>query len=446
MAGVFTPTRKSPDLTGMLKVLFAGPLYNAVVQDSDFKDLFTMKMDIKTDRTTGGRYVEKSTQIRKGGGVGNRGEMGYLPEARRPKFVNPRINLRKLLTTVEITGDSLRLAKGSEEAFLDWAEAALPQATERLQHVRDRQFIGTGNGIMARVASKTATGVVLKDAHGIAGFTDAWLLFMEGDSIVFTSDAAGTTLRNAAGVRFAVVGNINEDTGELTLESADGTAVDAALLAAIVANDYIFLGDSAGTNAPIAGENVEIEGALAAVDDGGIVPVYHNITRSGNRLLQGNVHDLSGAALTEEALVVGDQKVRVRGGGKIDHLILSFAASNGYWNDQKGGNRFIDARGNYTGGQGKLEVVLGDRTIPFNIARKLSPELSFGLSAKEWERYSPGEVEWDDTSGAIFERVTDSTGRLDVFYAMAVLYENLHCNGPRKQIRFEGIDPDPFNP
>src|SRR5574337_489134 len=158
---VLTATRKNVDLTAMLKVYFSGPLYNTVVDDSEFLRFVQTDMNVQTDVTTGGRYIEKSAQTRLGGGVGARAEGGYVPDARRPAGVNPRINLRKIQATVEITGEVLRLARGSEEAFVDWATKAMPDAQERLMNDLDRQYIGTGSGILAKVVSKGADNVVV---------------------------------------------------------------------------------------------------------------------------------------------------------------------------------------------------------------------------------------------------------------------------------------------
>src|SRR5574337_349355 len=417
---VLTATRKNVDLTAMLKVYFSGPLYNTVVDDSEFLRFVQTDMNVQTDVTTGGRYIEKSAQTRLGGGVGARAEGGYVPEARRPAGVNPRINLRKIQATVEITGEVLRLARGSEEAFVDWATKAMPDAQERLMNDLDRQYIGTGSGILAKVVSKGADNVVVGSPFGAAGMSNPWMQFMEGDSLIFTSDAAGTTIR-----------------------SADGTAVDATLLAAITAGDFIFRGDSAGANVPTGGDNVEIEGVLAGVDDGTLVPTYHNIIRSTTRQFKGVILDGAAAPLTEALLVTADKLVRTRGGGRITHLVMSHEASIGYWKDQKGGNRFIDARGNFTGGKGDLQVVLGDRTLSFNIARKLPPELCFGLQMDTWERYTPGSGSWDDATGNVFNRATDATGRLDQFYAIYNLHENLHCLSPRKNIQIKNLTPTP---
>src|SRR5574337_2097821 len=258
----YTPTRKGTDITFALKTYFSGTLFNNVVQDSELLRFVQTDMNVKVDLTTGGRYIEKAAQIRLGGGVGARAEGGYIPEARRPVGVSPRINLRKIQATLEITGEVLRLAKGSEEAFVDWATKAMPDAQERLMNDLDRQYIGTGSGILAKVVSKGADNVVVGSPFGAAGMSNPWMQFMEGDSLIFTSDAAGTTIRNAAGVRFAVVSNIDEASNTIYLQSADGTAVDATLLAAITAGAFIFRGDSAGANVPTGGDNVEIEGVL----------------------------------------------------------------------------------------------------------------------------------------------------------------------------------------
>src|SRR5574337_79963 len=437
----YTPTRKGTDITFALKTYFSGTLFNNVVQDSELLRFVQTDMNVKVDLTTGGRYIEKAAQIRLGGGVGARTENDYIPEARRPVGGSPRINLRKIQATIEITGELLRLARGDQEAFVDWAAQAMPDAASRLQNELDRQYLGTGSGILAKVVSKGADNVVVGSPMNVAGYSQPWLQFLEGDSIVFTADAAGTTIRNAAGVRFAVVDNLDETTQTIYLKSADGSAVDATLLTAITAGDFIFHGDSTGINAPNAGENREMEGLLAGVDDGTLAPTYHNITRTTTRLFKGNIVDAAAGPLTEALLVTADKVVSRSGGGKITHLVMSAEASIGYWKDQKGGNRFQDARGNFTAGKGNLAIVLGDRTLSFNVARKLPPELCFGLQMDTWERYTPGDGSWDDATGGIFNRATDGTGRLDQYYALYNMHENLHSLAPRKNVRIQNLTP-----
>src|SRR5574337_278253 len=372
----YTPTRKGTDITFALKTYFSGTLFNNVVQDSELLRFVQTDMNVKVDLTTGGRYIEKAAQIRLGGGVGARTENDYIPEARRPVGVSPRINLRKIQATIEITGELLRLARGDQEAFVDWAAQAMPDAASRLQNELDRQYLGTGSGILAKVVSKGADNVVVGSPMNVAGYSQPWLQFLEGDSIVFTADAAGTTIRNAAGVRFAVVDNLDETTQTIYLKSADGSAVDATLLTAITAGDFIFHGDSAGISAPNAGENREMEGLLAGVDDGTLAPTYHNITRTTPRLFKGNI-----------------------------------------------------------------AIVLGGRTLSCSVARKLPPELCCGLQMDTWERYTPGDGSWDDATSGIFNRATDGTGRLDQYYALYNMHENLHSLAPRKNVRIQNLTP-----
>lgn len=443
MAQTLTPTRRSPDLDNLMKVVFRGPLFDQTVHDTEFMKYVQEGDGVKIDSTTAGRYVEKSAQTRLGGGAGSRGDVDYLPEARRSKYKTSRINLRKLMVTCELTGDAMRLARTDEAAFVDAMEHELVNASARGTDLMDKQYIGTGAGIRARVASINAgAGTITVDRpFGVTGYSKAWLQFLEGDSLVFTSDAAGTTIRNAAGVRFALVGDITESTGTLKLESADGTAPDAALMAALVVNDYIFNGDSAGISAPTATDNREIDGVIAAVDDGSIVPVYHNRTRSGDRLSQGIVVAAGGVPLTEDLLITSMEDGKQRGNADPDRAVMSFGGSRGYWRDVKGDRRFNDARGSYTAGKGDLQITIGSKVLDLTTARKLPPELCFLLTMKTFERYTPGAGEWDDATGAIWNRVTDSTGRLDQFYAVYLMYENLHCNAPRQNIRIDGLDP-----
>jgi hypothetical protein len=182
------------------------------------------------------------------------------------------------------------------------------------------------------------------------------------------------------------------------------------------------------------------------VDDGNIVATYHNIARSGIRLWQGMIIDSSSASLgfnsqmSEDLLVYADETVAERGAGKITHLIMSRSANRGYWKSLKGDRTINDPRGSYTGGKSSgLEIILGDRTVTLKVARKLPPQLAFGMQKDTWKRYGLGQFEWDDATGAIWNRATDATGRLDQLYAVGNMYEELECSAPRKNFRIDNL-------
>jgi hypothetical protein len=184
---------------------------------------------------------------------------------------------------------------------------------------------------------------------------------------------------------------------------------------------------------------------MAGADDGGIIATYNNISRSGalSRMWKAIIIDGSDAAwggqLTEELLSFADDEVSVKGAGRIDTVISSRSAARGYWQSLKGDRVFNDPR-SFAGGKNGLSIILGDREVMLKVARKLPPEVAFGLQADTWRRLTLGTWDWDDRTGSIWNRVTDSVGRKDAFYATGNMYEQLFCIAPRKNVRIDNLD------
>lgn len=428
-------TTLTTNLTEAMKIIFAEPLVVNVVEDSELVDLFKTDMNIQSEETTGGRYIEMAHYFQLPAGVGARAENEYIPVPDSAVFKNTRIYLKKLMGTVEMTGDTMRRVTGSEGAFLDYMNRALPDLVTRLVNEVDRMYIGYGAGIKARVndASPDAT-LGIDSSLGVAGYEDAWVLFMEGESIVFSADADSIPLRDSG--TSAQITDIDEDNSIITID---------ALPTGVADDDFIFSGDDAGhSGQATGGVDREIAGLLAAVDDGNILATYNNIDRTaaGNRLWKSIVIDGSaspwGGQISEDLLHYADDEVAVRGGGRTNVLVMSRSAARGYWKSLKGDRFFQDPK-SYAGGQAGLSVILGDRTLPLRVARKLPPQVVFGLQTDTFRRITLGMWEWDDRTGSIWNRVTDATGRKDAFYATGLMYEQLFCTAPRKNWRIDGL-------
>ncbi len=428
-----------------MKVIFAESLHNDIVSDSELMDAFKTEMNIKTEETTGGRYVEQGHFWTLPAGAGWRLDDEYIPEAVSATFKNSRIYLKKFHLTLQMSGDTMRRVRTSEGAFLDYMERAKPALVERANQELDSAYIGFGSGIKARVhadgitdnADGTMTFQVV-DHSGVSGFTDAWLQFLEGERVVFSDTAGFTTLRNAGSSQSAKVTDLNEDNATVTVEAAAG------LIAAVAASDYIATGDGAGHSGQSSGTDRALSGIMAGIDDGNILQTYNNIDRlaTGNRLWRSIVIDATTnfeGVLSEECLNFACRTTLIRGAGKPDMLIMSHSARDSYWKSIKGDRFFIDPGGNYTGGKGKLQIVLGDRVYPLRVARKLPPEVCFGVQKDRWARLTLGQLTWEEETGSMWNRVTDSTGRKDSYYSVAHMYEQLYCAAPRKQFRIDNL-------
>lgn len=455
------------EMENAMKVIFAPALHNNVVADSDFSDWFKSSSNVKTDETTGGRYIEKVNRTRVSGGfrgaaTGAINTKDYIPEGSPPGFVNPKVYLKKHVGVIEMDGDTMRRVKQGEGAWVTYLESELPAFKDRVMNEYDRMWISVGHGVKARIANVTATvggvsysggksayntpvagqfKVLVDRAFGVTGLTEAWTLFLEGEQIVFTANFASypQTLKNAGTAQAATVVDMDDVNGALTLSGAE------ALRDALAANDYIGLGDKVGHSFPVsATQNREMQGVMAAIDDGTLLTSYQGVARANQRLwnaivVDSTANDFDGTP-NEDLFEYGDDELSRRGGGKIEAICLSHSGIRAFRKSMKGDRVFNDPR-SYTGGAKRkgLTMILGDREVQLRVARKLPPEIAFGIMKKAWTRYTLGAFEWDDTTGSMWNRVTDSTGRLDSFYATSVMYEESDCEAPRRQVKFTNL-------
>ena len=438
-----------------LKVIFAKSLHDDIVAEHEIMDLFKAEMDIKVEETTGGRYIEQGHFWQLPGGFGWRQDDEYIPEAVSAKFKNSRLYLRKGFLTLQMSGDTMRRVRTDEGAFLNYMEQAKPAVVEFANNQLDLAYLGTGSGIKAVIADKVSDNgdgtytIGVKHHSGVPGYTEAWLCFLEGENIIFSPNASFATIRNAGTTRYGTVVAIDEDNNRITFK---GTG---ALWAAIQDNDHIAEGDGAGYSAVDSSGNPRtLAGLLAGDDDGGLVEVYNNIDRTDkdSRLFRANVID--GAlspylgSLTEDLLDMAFRRTLIRGNGKPSHIVMSHSASTMYWRSLKGDQRFVNINGNFESGKGKLGIRVGADVYPVRVCRKLPPEIVFGIQSDRWARLTLGQLTWEEETGGMWNRVTDSVGRKDEFYSVAHLYEQLYCSSPRKQFRIDGLLPaeSPTNP
>lgn len=435
------------DINQALKIFFNEPVAEDIVYDSELLSLFEEDNNVKQDETTGGRYIETAQYFQLPAGVGARAENEYIPIADGPVIQNSRVFLKKIQGVLEMTGDVMRRVKGDLGAYLNWAERAMPDLVKRVDHELDRMLFGYGNGALARVnALPSGTTIDVDRSFGITGAGPGWLNFLEGMRVVYSVNANGTPLRNPGATQSSQVTKVDPSLGV-----AGRLTVDAQP-AAIAVNDFIFPGDIAGVSTQDAtGTDREIEGLIGCVDDGTILATFQNLARATFLLFQGIMVDSTAvpynSVLTEDLLVFADDEVFLKGMGKPTAVITSRSGARGYWKSLKGDRVIPDPRG-YTGGFGQgadrpgkfgLQVLLGDREIPIKACRKCPFNYTFGLQLDTFKRWTLGGWQWDDTTGAVWNRVTDATGRKDAYFAVGNMYLQIGNLAPRKNFRINGL-------
>lgn len=431
-------------LDAALKIFFEGTVSNQVVKDSDLLDMLVSNTDIQHDRTTGGRYIERAHMFRLPGSVGARREMDYIPVPTDPRVVNSRVNLKKIMGSLEMTGDVMRRVVGDPGAYINWLEQSIPLLEERLANYNDRVLFGFSFGALARITAVGADAVGpyidVEDSHGVAGLSNAWINFLEGDSIVAAAEIDATTIREG-GPPFTVreVLTIDPDINRIY--------IDAAVPITWIAQDYLFLADAASSSSAEGTDAKEPMGLQGMVDDGGLVAEYLNIARTGAGA-EVNWRSLTFDSLpapylggmTEELLDYVDEVAHIQKGTKVTHLMVSRLGQRQFWRDLKVDRTLNDPRG-YTGGKGSLKMQLGDRVVELRSPRKMPPELAFGLTPSKIVHNHLGKVEWDDTTGSIWKQVVDSGGRKDAFYAFCRDYKEFSTPAPKSHFKITGLDP-----
>lgn len=418
-------TDTTTTLNELMKITFDDTVISEVVTDTELLDVIP---DGEVKRGSEGRYFETSQLYQNPGSVGSRAENSYIPVPNGAKAENARINLKKIMGSIEETAEVLKKIRGDMAAFTEWARDQFPRFRESLSDEIDRQVLGDGSGVRARVndASPGTTPLIVDSTYGIAGLDHALMQFRRGMFLRAGPNADGSGLRTTPEVM--TVEQIDWDNGGINVDQLAGSLAD---------DDYLFEGDAAANSA-----GNDCMGLLGLVDDGGIVSTLQNIDRTTHLWFQAYVHDVqavhgAGTALSESVLIRADREARFRGGGKVDLIVLSEEGFDQVWEDLKVDRSINDPR-SYTAGRKGIDVLFGGtRTVELRTARKMPSTLAFGLQRDQLRKFVLHDWEWDDTTGSIWKQVTDSTGRKDAFYAYGSMYMELAIKSPQKCWRAE---------
>lgn len=415
-------TDTTTTLNELMKISFDDTLISEVVTDTELLDIIP---DGQVITGSEGRYFETGQLYQNPGSIGSRSENGYIPTPNGAKAENARVNLKKVMGSIEETAEVLKKIRGDAKAFADWAEDQFPRFRESLADEFDRQALGSGSGLRARVNAATpALTLVVDSAYGIAGYTQALMQFRRGMFLRASANADGSSPR-------ALVMTVND------IDWENEAIVVDQLATALADNDYLFEGDAADNSA-----GKDCMGLLGMVDDGGIVSTLQNISRTTHLWFKSYVMDVTShyggsPALTETVLIDADRIARFRGGGRVDLIVLSEEGFNQVWADLKADRQINDPR-SYTGGRKGIDILFGGRRgVNLRTARKMPSTLGFGVQTSELRKFLLHEWEWDDTTGAIWKQVTDSTGRKDAFYAYGSAHMELAIKSPQKCWRVE---------
>ena|SRR6185312_4645564 len=428
-----TGTQASGTMTGLndiLKQVYEPALNNNIVQDSELWDLLVEQEGFEVSEGPDGKQINLGHIFAGAGGVGYMAEDDYLPTPSAPVIKQSSITIKQAGGVVELSGRTLRRVKQGPAAFANWADEALPMLSQRIAFHKDRALVGAGTGILCKInGTPDGTGDGINAAYGITGLENAVYTMLEGDNLRYSPNADGSTPRaNAVTVSAVNYAASTIDTGGTTPTSA-------------ASGDFVFLGDAnlapSGTKDPMGLEGI--------IDDGTNVATFQGLARSTYLKMQGQVIDSTslsfGGVLSEDLIDYGDSLAHQRGGGKPDVLIASYSGIRSFWKSLKSDRQIMNPAGAYTGGKKTdgLKMILGDRTLTLRPCRKVPDSRAYLAEKASLKLYRIGSGRWDDTDGSIWNRVVNSTGRKDAFFAAYIEEYEVACKTPAHNIKFTSL-------
>jgi len=424
------------DFTGIsdaLKQRYEGPMAVNIEGEQEVLSAFEAVGDFETVEGSDGKQINLGQYLSAGGGISAMLENDYYPDNVAPGWLQSNLTIKQIGARVDLSGRAMRRAIAGPAAFATWADMALTERAKRIAFHMDRMALGTGTGIIGRInGTPDGTGDAMDDAFGIAGLGSASYLFMRDDTFRYSPNANGSSPRS--GVVHVVRQNFGADTFDTDLVGALGTPATATSAAD---NDYVFLG-SANVN---GSGSREITGLEAHLDDGTNVTTYQGVTRSSYPdVLYAQIINSTtsyGGVLSEDLLDAADSQCYERAYGKPDLLFGSRSGARSFWKSLKADRTLPDPQGQYQGGKKAkgLRVFLGDRQVELRAARKAPISRWYGVDRTSFRRFKIGSGHWDNTTGAIWNRVIDSTGVKDAVYALWVQEEELACFHPARSFK-----------
>lgn len=435
--GSTTGTTTGTDFSGlndMLKERYTKAFENNVEKDEEVADLITKAEGFEVVEGEDGKKINIGHIFSSGGGVGSMLEDDYLPTPTNPTTKTSSITIKQHVAMVQLSGRTLRRVKKGPAAFVTWATEALPRKAQRLAFHKDRQRLGTGTGIIARYnGTPDGTGDPLDNMFGISGLDDrAAALLLRDDNLRVGPNADGTSLRTGT----ALVGAVNQANNQINTTVAGSAAAPTSA----ADNDYLFLGD---TNVNSSGSR-EMMGLEGIIDDGTNLATFQTLTRATYPELNAQIIDSTAngydATLSEEILDYADSLCFERGNmGRPKNILVNRSGQRSFWKNLKNDRVINDPAGTYQGGKVRLKMMLGDRIVNVVSARKVPQSRAYLIDGTGIQRYRIGNGRWDDTTGAIWDRYSDSTGKKDAYFAVYIEEEEMGAGNPAGSAKITGL-------
>jgi hypothetical protein len=377
-------------------------IYQGQLQDQLQNEIVGIKRLEKTSRgvtnEVGGKYVTFPIRVRRNHSIGYRNENETLQAASQQGYASVRVPLKYGYGRVEVTGQTMELAKTNYQAFANAMNLEMTGLKNDIAKDVNRIFYGDGSGFVATVTAATGPGNNL---------TVGSVQYAEVGMIVDVVNAAGT-VQGGAG---RLITAINTATKVITV---DGGTFTTVIGWGIVRTGNTYLGGS-GTppqREPTGlGKIITNTGALFNVDPA-TEPVWAaTVDANGG----------TPRALSEGLMIKQTDLVR-KAGGNTSLILAGLGVRRAYFNLLTTQRRYTSTK-EFDGGIQGLAFHNG-RDIPVvDDVDAPDGQMKF-LDESALTIYRNADWSWVDTDGNIWKWVTGK----DSFEALLACYWELGTN------------------
>jgi hypothetical protein len=340
----------------------------------------------------GGKYVTFPVHTRRNAGIGARNEGEALPIPGQQGTAAARIGLAYLYAGIQLTGQTIALSDSNAQAFTKALDMEVNGAKDDAKKDFNRQLYGNGVGAIGTVSAvgTTSTTVTVSDAT-------RFQIGMQVDIVTLPSTVANSNLQVTA-INAPLTG-----THTITVSSAVTTAIGQIITRTGNVNREI-LG---------LGAVVSNTGTIYNIDPT-VEPVWKSVVDSNGGTAR---------ALSEGLMVQMADQIRLNG-GSVSLIIGGLGARKAYF-DLLSQQRQVVNTQDFEGGFKGLAFTTDAGEIPM-VADVDAPRGSlYFLNEKDLTLYQEHDWEWDDRSGSMWTRKSDSSGTYDAWYAYLTKYANL---------------------
>lgn len=286
---------------GLLKQVYSDAIVEQLENNNVLYHIAEKDMDTKNLQ---GKNIIVPVHTGRNAGIGARAEGGTLPTGYNQTHAQITVPLKFLYGRIDMTGQSMLLAKKDISAFVDAKANEMEGIVTDVTRDFNRQLHNDGTGVICQVNGAATSATLVLDNQNV-GATVAQ--YLQGAYIDIKTTTTGGTLE---------VSNIRVDA--VVSDSATAATVTLASSQTFGNNSYVFLSGNQGN---------EIVGLRGAIDDGGILATYMGVDRTaaGNQYWQSNDLNNSGTPRnTTEALFDSAYLECVKKGVTPTHAITQF--------------------------------------------------------------------------------------------------------------------------